>query len=153
MAIIKNTKTVHNNGVKFIVYGAAGSGKTSLIPTLPNPIIISAESGLLSLSGLDIPYIEINSYESLQEAFSFIASSEESKKYDSIAIDSISEIGEIILSHEKKVSKDGRAAYGEMASQVLEVMRAFRDIDGKNIYFSAKSEKQQDENGKILSPH
>lgn len=151
MAInLKSTSSVHTDGIKVVVYGHSGAGKTSLIPTLPNPIIISAESGLLSIQGSDIPYIEINSYESLMEAYSFIVNSQEAKGFDSIAIDSISEIGEVVLAHEKRVNKDGRAAYGEMAVQVMEIMRSFRDVKGKHVYFSAKCEKSQDETGRML---
>lgn len=151
MAInLKSTVDAHANGVKIVVYGMSGAGKTTLISTLPQPIVISAEAGLLSLAGFDIPYIEINSYESLKEAYNWVTSSKEAEQFQSIAIDSISEIGEVVLSHEKIVNKDGRAAYGEMATQVLELMRAFRDIKQKHIYFSAKCEKQQDETGRIL---
>ena len=151
MAInLKSTVDAHANGVKIVVYGMSGAGKTTLISTLPQPIVISAEAGLLSLTGFDIPYIEINSYESLKEAYNWVTSSKEAEQFQSIAIDSISEIGEVVLSHEKIVNKDGRAAYGEMATQVLELMRAFRDIKQKHIYFSAKCEKQQDETGRIL---
>jgi len=147
---LKSTSSVHSEGIKVVVYGQAGAGKTSLIPTLPNPIIISAESGLLSIQGSNIPYIEIDSYESLMEAYKFITTSSEAEAFDSIAVDSISEIAEVVLAHEKRVNKDGRAAYGEMAVQVMEIMRAFRDIKGKHIYFSAKCEKSQDEMGRVL---
>ena len=58
MAIsLRNTRDVGTAGVKVLVYGHAGAGKTSLIRTAPNPVILSAEAGLLSLSDLDIPYI------------------------------------------------------------------------------------------------
>lgn len=151
MAIqLKRTSEVALNGVKLVVYGQAGAGKTSLIATLPHPIAISAESGLLSLSGHDIPYIEISDYATLLEAYRWITESADAAQFESIAIDSISEIAEVVLAHEKRINKDGRAAYGEMAVQVLEMMRAFRDISGKNVYFSAKCEKSQDETGRML---
>ena len=48
MAInIKTTGSLAANGVKVLVYGQAGAGKTSLIKSLPNPIVLSAEGGLL----------------------------------------------------------------------------------------------------------
>lgn len=150
MAIkLRSTSDAKSNGVKIVVYGMAGAGKTSLIKTLPNPIIISAEGGLMSIADCNIPYINISSYADLKEAYAYIVS-DQCDEFESIAIDSISEIGEVILAHEKSVNKDGRAAYGEMATQVLELIRAFRDIQGKNIYFSAKCEKQQDETGRLL---
>lgn len=51
---------------------------------------------------------------------------------------------------EKRKNKDGRAAYGEMQTIMMELLRAFRDITGKHIYMSAKLEKTQDEQGRIL---
>ena len=151
MAInLKRTSGLAANGVKLLVYGQAGAGKTSLIRTLPNPIILSAEAGLLSLTGTDISYIEITSMAELQEAYLWASSSDEAAGFDSIALDSISEIGEVVLSSEKKATKDPRAAYGAMQEQMGDLIRAFRDLPGKNVYFSAKLEKSQDEMGKLL---
>lgn len=150
MAIkLKSTADVQANGVKALVYGMAGVGKTYMIKSLPNPLVISAESGLLALTGTDIPYIEVKTFIELQEAYQFVVS-EHGAQFESIAIDSISEIGEIVLAHEKSVNKDGRGAYGEMAVKIMEIMRSFRDIQGKNVMFIAKAEKSQDETGRML---
>lgn len=151
MAIqLKSTKAAALDGVKVLVYGGAGNGKTTLIGTLPDPIIISAEAGLLSLAGLDIPYIEVTDMDSLKEAFGYITSSAEANQYRSVALDSISEIAEVVLNAEKKLTKDPRQAYGALQEQMTDLIRAFRDITGKNVYMSAKQEKQQDEAGRIL---
>ena len=143
MAInLKSTKgVVTDGGVKVLVYGGSGAGKTTLIGTLPEPIIISAEAGLLSLADLDIPYIEVKDMASLREAYSFV-SSEESAGFRSVAIDSISEIAEVVLNAEKKQTKDPRQAYGALQEQMTDLIRAFRDLSGKNVYMSAKMEKQ-----------
>jgi len=153
---IQNTKEIHLNGVKLLVYGMAGAGKTSLISTMPNPIILSAESGLLSLSGVELPYIEIKTINDLREAYTWLTKSDEAKQFDSVALDSLSEIAEMVLAHELTITTpdgkkmDGRKAYGEMQAQVLEIIRAFRDLNGKHVYFSAKCEKAQDETGRML---
>jgi phage nucleotide-binding protein len=151
MAInLKSTKGLHTNGVKLLVYGNAGAGKTSLIPTLPNPIVLSAEAGLLSIAQADVPFIEVNSYETLMEAYRWIIDSDEAKHFESIALDSISEIAEVVLNYEKKIAKDPRQAYGAMQEQMTDIIRAFRDIPGKNVYFTAKCEKATDETGRLL---
>ena len=152
MAInLKSTKGVAvDGGVKVLVYGGAGAGKTTLIGTLPDPIIISAEAGLLSLADLDIPYIEVTDMASLREAYSFVANSKDAERFRSVAIDSISEIAEVVLNAEKKQTKDPRQAYGALQEQMTDLVRAFRDLSGKNVYMSAKMEKQQDESGRIL---
>jgi hypothetical protein len=151
MAInIRSTGTLSGNGVKMVVYGASGSGKTSLIPTLPNPIVLSAEGGLLSIQDANLPYIEISNMTDLGEAFLWASQSDEAKQFESIALDSISEIGEVVLNFEKKENKDARAAYGALSEQMTDLIRSFRDLPGKNVYFSAKLEKSQDEMGKVV---
>lgn len=68
MAIkLLSTKDVQVNGVKILVYGQSGAGKTTLIKTLPTPIIISAEAGLLSLAGSEIPYLQVTTMTSYQK--------------------------------------------------------------------------------------
>ena len=151
MAInLKSTGNLAGNGVKLLVYGAAGAGKTSLIPTLPNPIVLSAEGGLLSIQDAELPYLEITTMAELQEAYKWLAESAEAAQFESVAIDSISEIAEVCLNYEKKVNKDPRAAYGAMQEQMADIIRAFRDLPAKHVYMSAKLEKTQDEMGRIL---
>ena len=56
----------------------------------------------------------------------------------------------MVLNHEKKIAKDPRQAYGAMQEQMADIIRAFRDISGKHIYFTGKCEKTADESGRIL---
>lgn len=150
MAIsLKRTSDLSHNGVKLLVYGAAGAGKTSLIRTLPSPIVLSAEGGLLSIQDADLPYFEIATMNDLRDAYAFITS-DQGHAFNSVALDSISEIAEVVLNAEKKVAKDPRQAYGAMQEQMSDLIRAFRDLPGKHVYMSAKLEKAQDEMGRIL---
>lgn len=151
MAIkLKSTGDLSRNGVKMLVYGQAGAGKTTLIKTLPNPIVLSAEGGLLSLQDANLPYIEVSSMDDLKEAYTWAANSKEAAAFASVALDSISEVAEVVLNFELKKNKDGRAAYGEMNTLMQELIRAFRDLPGKHVYMSAKLEKSADEMGRIL---
>lgn len=151
MAInIKRTGGLSANGVKLLVYGQSGAGKTSLIKTLPRPIVLSAEGGLLSIQDADLPYIEISDMATLREAYTWLTESPEAQAYQSVALDSISEIAEVVLNTEKKATKDPRQAYGAMQEQMADIIRAFRDIPGRHIYMSAKLEKTQDEMGRVL---
>ena len=151
MAIsVKRTGGLSASGVKVLVYGQAGAGKTSLIKTLPSPIVLSAEGGLLSVQDSDLPYIEIDSMVTLKEAWQWLTESKEAQAYKSVALDSISEIAEVVLNAEKKATKDPRQAYGAMQEQMADIIRAFRDLPGRHVYMSAKLEKSQDEMGRIL---
>lgn len=151
MAInVKTTGSLSANGVKVLVYGQAGAGKTSLIKTLPQPIVLSAEGGLLSIQDADLPFIEISDMETLREAYTWLTQSDEAKGFQSVALDSISEIAEVVLNAEKKATKDPRQAYGAMQEQMADIIRAFRDLPGRHVYMSAKLEKTQDEMGRVL---
>ena len=144
--LLKSTGDIHAKGLKVLVYGQAGSGKTTLTKTLPKPVVLSAEDGLLSLKDDNIPFVEIKNIGDLHDAYSWLKDSDE---FESVVLDSISEIAEVVLAHEKKVNKDGRAAYGEMDVQLSEIIRAFRDLN-MHVLMTAKLEKQQDEMGRML---
>jgi len=151
MAIqLQNTRDVRLNGVKIWVYGAAGAGKTTLIHTLPSPVVISAEGGLLSLQDFDIPYIEVRTLDELGEAYTWATESEEAKDFETVALDSITEVGDSVLDAELRANKDGRAAYGELAQKMRRLIRSFRDLKGKHVYFSAELDKMEDEQGRVF---
>jgi hypothetical protein len=135
-------------GVKTLVYGAAGTGKTTLIAGMPTPLILSAESGLLSLQGSDLQYLEINSVSDLREAYKWLLSSQEAKHFESVCLDSISEMAEVCLGEEQAKTKDGRAAYGQLGTVMGEVIRAFRDLP-LHVLLIAKRDKGADELGRI----
>lgn len=147
------------HGVKVLVYGPPGMGKTMLTATAPNPILISAESGLLSLArkniekvfgvdnpaiAYDIPVIEVKTVEDLIQAYDWIQSPE-GQQFQTICIDSLSEIAEVVLANAKKQVKDPRQAYGELIEKMMDTVRKFRDLSGRNVYMSAKMEMTKDE--------
>ncbi len=135
--------TLH--GVKCAVYGESGVGKTRLLATAPKPFVISTEYGLLSLKKDHIPYAEIRTIDDVQEVYEWIVDSEEAKEFETIGFDGISEISELLLQTLKPTVKDKRNAYGDMADQVGALIRNFRDIKGKNVVFTAKMRKVEDE--------
>lgn len=134
------------NGIKVLVHGPAGAGKTSLCGTTGEPtVIISAEAGLLSLRGKDIPVIEVKTLADVHEAYQFVTQSDDAKHFRWVCLDSISEIAEVCLAHEKAKTKDPRQAYGALQDEMGGLIRAFRDLQGKNVYFSSKQERKEDQ--------
>ncbi|MCP3685782.1 MAG: ATP-binding protein [bacterium] len=145
MAIRLTTTREASKFIKCLVYGESGMGKTWLIKTCPKPLIISAEKGLMTLSDQDIPVIEINTYEDLEEAFEFVTTREEAKEFETICFDSISDIAENVIADLKAEYPDPRKAYGDMADKLLAMVKKFRDITNKNIYFIAKAKRVKDD--------
>jgi hypothetical protein len=146
------------NGVKMLVYGGSGMGKTVLTATLPNVVMLSAESGTLSLSEgnlrkiypnmpftCPVPMIKISTVEQLKEAYDWCVQSREAQQFQSVALDSLSEIAEAVLNNAKRQVKDPRQAYGELIDKMEMVVRLFRDLPGKHVYMAAKMEPMKDE--------
>jgi len=138
MKIASTTSIPHY--VNALVYGEAGVGKTRLASTAPAPLILSAEGGLLSLADYDLPVIELTNRNMINDVHQWLSRSKEAKKYKTIFIDSLSEIAELILAEELAATKDGRAAYGEMASVTTTAIRGYRELP-YHVIFTAKIKK------------
>lgn len=143
------------NGVKCLVYSRSGMGKTVLCATAPSPVIISAENGLLSLSrknlkrlhGIDedIPVVKITSLDDLILVHSMLESKDANfSQFESVCIDSVSEIAELVLANALKQVGDPRQAYGELLEKMTHCLKAFRDLPGLNVVFVAKEESNKD---------
>jgi len=143
---IISTKDAHTSGVKLLMYGGSGVGKTTLIKTAPNPFIISSESGLLALAGEDIPATEVVTESELKAAYEYAIESD----HETICLDSVSDIAESILAGLKEKFTDGRQAYGRLNDVIGKYIRLFRGIQGKHVYITAK-EAKSDMNGVVIA--
>ena len=118
--------------------GPNGSGKTTLAKTLNHEetIILSAESGLLSLSGVSIDAININKYKELEEAFIWLG---EQTKYKNVFLDSLTEIGEILFNELKPNYERSQmfTLYDEYSTKMTKFIKALRDFHKYNIYCTA----------------
>lgn len=128
----------HSTGINCLVYGRAGVGKTSLTATAPRPLLISAESGLMSLRKVSIPVKEVKLLTDIYDVFNdIIAGRGPGAEAETVCLDSLSEIAEMILLDSKQRTKDPRQAYGKLADDAVALMKAFRDL-GKNCVIVAK---------------
>jgi len=138
-------KAAQLNGVKVLVYGGAGTGKTVLTRTAPTRALISAEGGELSLRSIAMPMAKVANVDDLRDIYAWCERSNEAKQFQTICIDSLSEIAEVVLNNAKRQVKDPRQAYGELIEKMETTIRMFRDLPGRNIYMSAKMEPTKDE--------
>lgn len=139
------TSKAVSQGIKVLVYGPSGVGKTTLLASVPKVIILSAEKGLLSLRHVEIPVILIESFEDLESAYNWLTNPSNSHLFDTIGCDSLSEIGEVVLKKAKQNSKDARLAYMETSDKMIDLIKKFRDIPNKNFIGICKIENLKDE--------
>lgn len=135
--VLQSTRNIKANNLKVVIYGPAKIGKTRLAINAPSPVVISTEKGLLSLRKENIPYIQVDDLKELAEAYTWATKSNESRQFRTFIFDSISDLGEVVLGHEKKNNRNGQKAYGNTNDTVMQIFRDFRDID-KHVCFIAK---------------
>lgn len=157
MAIKFTTTKSGNETVKVLIYGQSGVGKTLLASTAPKPVIISSEKKLISLKDFDIPVILIENHDDLEAAVKAV-SGPKGNKFETVVVDSISDIAETVLAHFKANPVDGnthpQAAYGHMADKLGPLIKRLRDVPGKHNYTIAKSKMIEDQytNVSMFSP-
>jgi len=136
---------VSSNGLKMLVHGPAGAGKTVLSASSGEPtLIISAEAGLLSIK--DAPdYIKAVTVTTMDEIYEVYEYLSREHVCEWVVLDSISEIAEVVLSYEKGQTKDPRQAYGQLQEQMTLLMRKFRDLPRYNVLMTCKQQRVTDD--------
>lgn len=129
-----------NFGCKCLIYGPAGSAKTPIFNTAPRPLLLATEPGLLSMKGSKIPTYEAYTTKAIEDFFKWFFNSTETKNFDTLGIDSGSQIADIYLVAAQKSNKHGLKAYGEMADNTMEHLRTLYYTRYKHTYVICKEE-------------
>ena len=135
-----------NFGCKCLIYGPPGVGKTPILQTAPRPLLLATESGLLSMRNSDIPTYEAFNSKAIDEFFSWFFNSTETKNFDTLGIDSGSQMADVYLNaalqgtSKQGNKKHGMAAYGEMATNTMEHLRTLYYTRYKHVYLICKEE-------------
>lgn len=133
-----------NVGVKALIYGAPGSGKSPVSLSAPKPLILITEPGTLSLRGSNIPAYEAYSSQKIDEFFLWWFKSNETKQFDTLVLDSVSQMCETFLQDELNGTskggnkKHGLQAYGSMAESVMTHLRPLFFMPEKHCYLICK---------------
>jgi len=149
---IKSTKDIKPDKINMLIVGESGAGKTTLAKTLKGKtLIISCESGLLSLMGSEIDFVEVDSKNSAAnvEVLKNILSSKQINNYDNIYIDSLTEIADYFLAYAKKEypeEKQTQKMYGYYKQILTGFIKYVRDMD-KNVFFTSLQKTDKDESG------
>ena len=159
MAIqLKSTNGLHGSRIKALVYGNAGAGKTKLLGTWDNQktLLISAESGLLSLEDQNISVLECKSYADVREAYQFVTQSDEAQQFELIGIDSLTEIADMIVGHleqqpEYQDPKNTMKLWSEYNKRITAIVKGFRALE-KHVIFTALPEDVKDGDMLVTKP-
>lgn len=174
---VQNTKQIEGTKLKALIGGYSGAGKTTLASTLDGAtLVISAESGLLSIAGKDVDYVDITTgpkkdkagkilldkdgkeilvtldkpeqrIARLNEIFEWLRAG---TKYKNVFLDSLSEMGELLVAKLQKEfpgRKDSFPMWGEYAKLMRSMIKNFRDLN-YHVFMTCIIEADKDQNGK-----
>lgn len=152
------------HGIKCLITGSSGVGKTRSVLSLKEagykPLLISAESGVLSLRGSPIPMIDIAKTDDgkeipmaqriskLYEIFTWLKSGQ--KDYNVIFLDSLTEVNQTLmaaLKEKHKDMKDTLKLYMDNSEIMLKLVREFRDLP-YHVVIVSLSEVEKDDVGR-----
>ena len=158
MNLTTTTDASGANSVTWVIHGKAGSGKTSLLGTLPDParlLYVNLEGGIIpqalrgtgsAMAAWDMHAGSAEDY--MREVYRYLRG-EGGELYDWIAIDSLSALAEDVLARALASNKDGRAAYGDMADSVKALVRAYRALP-LNVVITTKAATSEQPEGPPL---
>jgi phage nucleotide-binding protein len=163
---IISTKNEATNRLKILVYGRPGVGKTRLATTIDEPtLVVSVEAGHLVLADKDLDMVDISvddrgeilpkekRFDQLYNVYKYLTCEEARRKYKWIYIDSITEIGELLIESlqarsEYSSRKMVLPMYQEYTKSIRSLIKSFRDLPYYNVVFTALLEDKPEKDGK-----
>lgn len=137
--------------LKMLVYGGAGTGKSTLATTWPDParvFVVDCEGGEHAYASSGVQHIRCSTFNAIRSALVEARTAIIEGAGDVLVIDSLSEAAEYCLAQELMNNKDPRRAYGELATKVTALVRFARDLPC-HVLFSAKMQTKDDE-GRLM---
>lgn len=147
--------------MKVMFCGEAGTGKTLISSTFPNPFFISAEGGLMSIARRFLPYTNLESTQDLKEIIGILRQDPKTRAtmlgantatVDTIVIDTIDEVQKVFMKERVKAKKDeafNLKDYGWLNEQMQSAIRAFRNLDMNVVLTCHIKPVTNEETGKV----
>ena len=116
--------------VNLLLYGRSKLGKTPLAATAPKPIFLDVEKRMVSLSGQNVPRIEINNWKDFKKSIKFLKG-EGGKPYKTVVVDSLSELAQQRFAvHEEnpEMAKNKFEKYSEIYKEIVWAIRELKSL-------------------------
>jgi len=147
---IQRTAEMKEPSLVMCIYGVGGIGKTTLASTAPKPIFLDAEEGTKALGtrGIDVPFIQVNSWADVQEAWKMVKDDDE---YKTIVIDPIGRFMDLLINELKGGGNMTLQKWGLAKERMRSFIWAIK-TSGKHALFVAHENKQPDDSSVLREP-
>lgn len=147
MAVTLTNSEKSNKFIKVLIYAESGAGKTPFAATAPKPVFIDSDDGLLSVSHLKIPSLEITEFGDLDEAIKKVKG-KKYKNFETVILDDFTEVIEWLLQDLEDELDDKWEVFGTIGKRGKKIIRKFKKIK-KNVVIICKIH-EIDDDGEIL---
>jgi hypothetical protein len=162
VAATKNAQTIEQPWLHWFLYGAAGSGKTTAASTFPRPLFLvpSNEASIVTLAGMDVPYIEITGQHAplkagrggMDAAITLIE--QEYKRdpdnfpYDTIVVESLTHYQDLVQEEltENNTQQMDQRRWGLLATHLRNIQMRLRDLE-VHVVFTALEKLAENDAG------
>lgn len=147
-------------GVKMLVYGAPGVGKTYFSSSAPKPLFVDVEGGTLSIrnAGRNIDVVKVNRFADIFEIHKFLMAGDHD--YQTVIVDSLTELQKKSLDgimeeayRKDPMKRDPDVAelrdWGKNTAQLRKAVRYFRDLPMNVIFTSLEKDTKDESTGAI----
>lgn len=135
--------------LKALIYWGAKKGKTTLASTAPNPLWLCSENGLLSVANKSPKFRRINTLDDLKEVYKELR--DEKTEFDTIIIDSLSEISKVIKDNltDRWKTKMTLQLWWSYSEEIMQTIRQIVQLD-YHIIVIVHSKDQTDDNWNVV---
>jgi len=153
--MFKNAKDIKQPRIHVFLYGASGTGKTRQAATFPEPVVISPanENGILTLMGLDVPYVSVKGPEDVDAAISYLEQTQATKGPEALpgstlVVDSLSHYADLVVESIASMRKGAldQQGWGQVASHFRTLHQRLRNLD-MHVVFTSLAETLTNEAG------
>lgn len=143
--------------IKALIAGVPGAGKTRVSATFPNPLIASAEGGLMSIADKGVPYVEIESIadligvRSVAEADASLREDLIGAPVDTIVVDTIDTVQKLLVAERLEATHQDAMKiqdWGWLGNQMTSIITGFRSCDVHVVFTCHIKDKQDQETGR-----
>lgn len=143
--------------LKVLLYGRAGTGKTTLAGTFPGPILILdvSEHGTSSIADVEgAEVLSVKNFEDIEMAYWMLNSGDH--PYSTVVIDSLTMVQQTILKQvmeDKSASKMTQQLWGEVSGKLNNTILTYRDLPMHTVFICQdRTRKDDGEDSEQLDP-
>ncbi len=142
----------YGTSVKMLVVGEPGAGKTRTTSCWPDPFILNADAGLMSVADRQTPNVTITDSKQIKEILDILQAGPSAVKAQlgipvkTVVIDTLDEVARMLVRERLKSERSEAMKiqdWGWLGDQLRVMVRAFRNLD-LNVIFNVHAKSQED---------